>query len=102
MNVSSLQLKKQDGIQHGSTCLNILPYQQFCDTPSCKMHCVVCYQQARAPWTDICGGYHNRPAEAAKWGHSSSRTCGHNIFPTGWCMCTYSECFLRCPVWCVH
>jgi hypothetical protein len=47
---------------------------------------VVCNQQARAYWTNLCGGYHNKPAVPAviaKWGHSGSRTCGNN-FPARW------------------
>jgi hypothetical protein len=26
-----------------------------------KMHHVMCSQQARAYWTDLCGGYHYKP-----------------------------------------
>jgi hypothetical protein len=43
------------------------------------LHHGVCNQQARAYWTNLCGGHHDKPAVpaiTAKWSHSN-RKCGH-------------------------
>jgi hypothetical protein len=71
--------------------------------PSCKMHHVVCNQQARAYGTNLCGGQHKKPAvtaATAKWGHSSlwgSRAHGH-IFPAWWYTPTHRKYWLGCCV----